>query len=122
MQIIIPVYNVEQYIQECIESILNQETQYSYIITIVNDGSPDNSRNILKQYESLNNIIIIDQENRGFSGARNRALENIYGKYLMFVDSDDKLAEGAIEVLLNTALSYKADMVEGSMSSFNHKG
>lgn len=122
LQIIVPVYNVEQYIQECIDSILTQTTHYRYIVTIINDGSPDNSRNILKQYESLDNVIIIDQKNKGLSGARNRALENIYGKYLMFVDSDDKLAEGAIEVLLNTALSYKADMVEGSMSSFNHKG
>lgn len=121
LQIIVPVYNVEQYIQECIDSILNQTTHYSYIVTIINDGSPDNSRNILKQYESLDNVIIIDQENRGFSGARNRALENIYGKHLMFVDSDDKLADGAIEALLNAATTMNADIVEGGAIYFNNQ-
>lgn len=122
LQIIVPVYNVEQYIQECIDSILIQKTHYSYVVTIINDGSHDNSRNILKQYEHLENIIIIDQENRGFSGARNRALKHILGKYIMFLDSDDKLADGAIEALLSAAFKYQADIIEGGMETFNHKG
>lgn len=121
LQVIVPVYNVEQYIQECIDSILNQSTHYSYIVTIINDGSPDNSRNILKQYESLDNVIIIDQKNRGLSGARNKALEHILGKYVIFVDSDDKLAAGAIEALLNAANTMNADIVEGGAIYFNDK-
>lgn len=121
LQIIVPVYNVEQYIQECIDSILNQSTHYSYIVTIINDGSPDNSRNILKQYESLDNVIIIDQENRGLSGARNKALEHILAKYVIFVDSDDKLANGAIEALLNAATTMNADIVEGGAIYFNNQ-
>lgn len=121
LQIIVPVYNVEQYIQECIDSILKQRTHYSYLITIINDGSPDNSRNILRRYESLDNVIIIDQENKGLSGARNKALEHIFGKYVIFVDSDDKLADGAIETLLNAANTMHADIVEGGAIYFNNK-
>lgn len=121
LQIIVPVYNVEHYIQECIDSILNQKTRYSYIITIVNDGSPDNSRKILERYEGNRNVTIIDQDNRGLSGARNRALENINGKYVMFVDSDDKLADNAIESLLNAAKDSDADIVEGGLVFFKGK-
>lgn len=118
LQIIVPVYNVEAYIKECIDSILKQKTHYHYVVTIVNDGSTDSSREILRQYENDPRIIIIDQKNRGFSGARNRALENIRGKYVMFVDGDDKLEEHAIEKLMNAATLYHADIVEGGIIYF----
>lgn len=118
LQIIVPVYNVEAYIKDCIDSILKQKTHYRYVVTIVNDDSPDSSREILRQYENDPRIIIIDQKNRGLSGARNRALENIRGKYVMFVDSDDRLADHAIESLLNVAESSGADIVEGGSVFF----
>ncbi|MCK0205496.1 glycosyltransferase family A protein [Ornithobacterium rhinotracheale] len=103
LQIIIPVYNVEKYIEECIESVVNQKTKYSYIVTVINDGSPDNSRELLKKYESIRNIEIIDQENKGFSGARNTGLSLIKGKYVTFLDSDDVLHDDAIQSLLYSA-------------------
>lgn len=118
LQIIVPVYNVELYIKECIESLIKQQTKYKYQIIIVNDGSLDKSRKILCQYEGRDNVLIIDQENKGFSGARNRALENIDAHYIMFVDSDDKLNQNAIEILMDKAFSINADIVEGGYHYF----
>nr|WP_302830144.1 glycosyltransferase family A protein [uncultured Bacteroides sp.] len=121
LQIIVPAYNVEKYIEECMDSIVNQQTTYSFCITVVNDGSTDNTRELLKKYESYANIKIIDQANRGLSGARNRGLSEINARYIMFVDSDDKLCKGAIEALMDTADKYNADIVEGGYQLFyNH--
>lgn len=113
LMVIIPAYNVEQYIEQCIDSILNQKTQYSYKIVIVNDGSTDLTSEILKKYSGNNKIEIIHQENRGFSGARNRALENIMGEYIIFVDADDMLNKDSIDLLMRTAIETGSDIVEG---------
>lgn len=118
LQIIIPVYNVEKYIEECMESVVNQCTRFKYLITVINDGSKDNSRKLLEKYENIPNIIIVDQPNKGLSGARNTALTNIRGRYVMFLDSDDKLAENAIETLMTKACKTKADIVQGSWINF----
>lgn len=121
LQIIVPAYNVEKYIEECMDSIVGQQTSYSFYVTVINDGSPDNTRELLKKYESYANIRIIDQANRGFSGAKNRGLSEINARYVMFVDSDDKLYKGAIEALMYTADKYNADIVEGGYQLFyNH--
>ena len=113
-----PVYNVEKYITECMDSIVSQETRWSFLVTVVNDGSPDRSRELLRKYESLPNVQIIDQENRGSSRARNTALRHIRGKYVMFVDSDDSLRPGAVEALMNTAKEYNCDIVQGGSRMF----
>ena len=113
LQIIIPAYNVEKYIEECIESVLCQKTSYTYKIVVVNDGSTDRTGEIIEKYRCHENIIVINQKNRGFSGARNRGLENIFGRYIAFLDSDDRLAPGAIDALLTAAYEEKADIVEG---------
>ena len=113
-----PVYNVEKYITECMDSIVSQETRWSFLVTVVNDGSPDRSRELLRKYESLPNVQIIDQENRGHSGARNTALKHIRGEYVMFVDSDDSLRPGAVEALMNVAKEHNCDIVQGSFHSF----
>ena len=118
LQIIVPVYNVEKYIEECMDSIVGQQTQWRFVVTVVNDGSPDNSRNLLRKYEGLPYVEIIDQENRGFAGARNAALKHMRGEYIMFVDSDDVLEPGAVEALLTTAKRYDADIVQGSVRWF----
>ncbi len=119
LQIIIPAYNVEEYIEQCIDSILGQRTSFKYLICIINDGSPDNTRDIIKKYESKDNIEIIDQENRGFSGARNSGLAHIRAKYIMFVDSDDYLeSKNAIQALIDCALKEDADIVEGGYRLF----
>lgn len=65
------------------DSIINQHTKYRFLVVAVNDGSPDGSREILRKYERLANVIIIDQENKGFSGARNSGLKHIRAKNVM---------------------------------------
>ena len=89
ISIIVPVYNVEQFLGQCLESLVNQTLKEIEIIC-VNDGSKDNSRRILEEYrERDSRVIIIDKENEGVSVARNKGIEMAQGKYLMFVDSDD---------------------------------
>lgn len=119
LQIIIPAYNVEDFIEQCIDSILHQKTTFKYLICIINDGSTDNTREILKKYESLENVQITDQKNRGFSGARNTGLAHIKAKYIMFVDSDDYLeSTNSIQKILNCAFREDADIVEGGYRLF----
>lgn len=125
LQIIIPAYNVEDYLEECIESVIHQETKYSYKIVLIDDGSTDNTPRIAdelaKKYANTGKISVIHQENRGFSGARNRGLEELFGEYIMFVDSDDMLCPGAIDRLLSFSYDNCCDIVEGSVWSFNNK-
>lgn len=91
--VIIPVYNVEEYLEETLESVVNQTIGFEENIQIilVNDGSPDNSEAICLKYKELypNNIIYIKQENGGVSSARNNGINYIEGKYINFLDSDD---------------------------------
>ena len=112
LQIIIPAYNAQQYITECLNSIVNQRTAYSYKIVVIDDGSTDRTAELLEAFDN-ENITIIHQENKGFSGARNTGLKEIDSSYIMFVDSDDKLAEDAVQVLLQTAIENNADIVQG---------
>lgn len=112
--VIIPVYKVEHFLDDCLQSVLLQKSKYSYHIVAVNDGSPDRSGEILKRYEDDERMTVINQENKGLSGARNTALKSIDAKYVTFLDSDDLLAPDAIERLMNTAYEYDADIVEGS--------
>ena len=118
LMIVVPVYNTEKYLEECITSILHQKTKYRFLAVFVNDGSTDGSDAILQRYETCPNVKVIRQENRGLSGARNRAMETMYGKYIMFVDSDDLLEEGAVEKLMDTAVREDADIVEGGYIKF----
>lgn len=122
LEIIVPVYNVERYVEECIDSILSQQTCFTFHLTIVNDGSTDCSRDILKKYETFKNITIIDQDNEGFSGARNTGIRNANGTYLMFVDSDDRLPQGAIEALMSEAIENDCDIVQGGYERFDASG
>lgn len=119
--IIIPVYNSEKYIEECINSIITQKTKYTFLIKIINDGSTDNSLNIIKKYKNYPNIEIINQLNKGHSGARNTGLKIIESKFIMFIDSDDYLAPNAIENLLSYAYKTKAEVVEGNYHIFNKR-
>lgn len=115
LHIIVPAYNVEKYLRGCMDSILGQPTKYSILVTLIDDGSRDSTPAIADEYASDERVEVIHQENRGFSGARNRGLENIRGSYVMFVDSDDKLESGAIDKLLDKAFSENLDMVAGSI-------
>ena len=118
VSIIIPVYNTGKYLKECLDSVLNQDIKCSVEIIIVDDGSTDNSYEIIKGYRKYDNVIIIKQDNRGFSGARNRGLDEATGKYIMFMDSDDILNDNAIQKLFDYAENYNADIIMGSYSTF----
>lgn len=113
LQMVVPVYNVEDYVEECVDSIITQQTVYKVLVVIVNDGSTDDSLQRLQKYEKLPNIEIISQNNKGLAGARNRGLRNIRARYVTFVDSDDRLLPGAIDSLMDAAVKYDADIVEG---------
>lgn len=118
LQIIVPAYNVEKYIEDCLDSVLTQQTSFSYIVKVIDDGSTDSTAKILKHYNRIPQLQIIRQANKGFSGARNTGLKNIDARYVMFLDSDDKLASGAIQALLEMADKTGADIVEGSSIKF----
>lgn len=114
LQIIIPVFNVEKYLNECIDSILKQKTKYSYQIIIINDASTDTSFQIAEEYSKHERIKVIHhRKNKGLSCARNTGLKRIEGKYITFVDSDDLLVDGALDTLLDVALKEDADIVQG---------
>ena len=123
IHIIIPAYNVEQYIEDCLNSIFLKPTEkYSFIVTVVNDGSTDKTPDILKKYEKDPRLEIITQENRGFSGARNTALKHIKGRYLLFVDSDDLMDWQGVEKMMDTALETHADVICGSYTTIHEDG
>lgn len=103
LSIIIPVYNVEKYIRECLESCLMQEyvTGNDYEIIIINDGSTDNSLKIAEKIvEGYVNVTIISQENAGQSVARNKGVSLAKGDYVWFVDADDWVAKDAVSIIL----------------------
>lgn len=115
LQIIIPAYNAEQYLEACMESVLSQNTTYSYHIVLVDDGSRDNTPAICDRYADHPQVTVIHQKNSGPAAARNAGLAQLFGRYLMFVDSDDILCPGAIQSLLDTAYHHSCDIVEGGM-------
>lgn len=109
VSVIVPVYNVEKYINRCIDSLINQ-TFTDLEIILVNDGSLDNSGKICDEYaKKYKNIIVIHKENGGLSSARNAGIEIAKGEYLAFVDSDDYVDNKIYEKLYNEAKKEKAD-------------
>ncbi len=121
LSIIIPMYNIEKFITPCINSVLNQKTKYSYEILLVDDGSTDNSLKEVESFLSLYNIKLFTQANMGQSVARNFAISESLGRYLMFLDGDDLLIDGSIELMLDYAVKYNADIVEGKIQPFVNK-
>ncbi|MFL2030322.1 glycosyltransferase family 2 protein [Loigolactobacillus zhaoyuanensis] len=122
LKIIIPVYNVEKYIAECLKSVIDQDCRYKIKIQIINDGSTDNSLARLSPYLDDEKVSLISQKNKGFSAARNKGLETLDSKYIMFLDSDDTLEPNSIELLLDKAFADNADIVEGSFNYITKNG
>lgn len=111
VSVIIPVYNSENYIEECIKSIINQSLDNIEII-FVNDGTKDKSMDIVEKYKHKSeNIIIINQENRGPGGARNRGLEAATGEYIYFLDSDDYIEPNSMEICYNECKKNNLDIL-----------
>ena len=109
VSIIVPVYNVELYIEDCLNSLLNQ-TYSNYEIILINDGSTDNSIEICSKYNDQK-IKIYNQNNKGVSIARNVGISLATGQYIMFVDADDMVSEKYIENLIKSIEETNTDMV-----------
>lgn len=118
VSVIIPVYNVEKYLEECIDSVLNQ-TYKDIEIILVDDGSTDSSGDICDRYAKNNkNICVIHQKNGGLSAARNAGFCRACGEYVYFLDSDDYIASEAIEKLISIAKNDNSDVVFFDAKSF----
>lgn len=105
LSVVIPIYNVEPFVERCIRSLLQQDLSLDdYEIICVNDGSPDRSAEIvdglMKEYP---NIFLINQQNQGVSRARNRGIEKAGGKYILFIDPDDYIQQNTLNMILNQA-------------------
>lgn len=113
VSVIVPVYNVEEYIQKCLESLVNQTLKDIEII-VVNDGSTDNSGNIIREYVRKYNdkIKYYTKKNGGLSDARNYGLKFATGDYIAFLDSDDYVVNTMYEKMYNKAIKEKCDYVE----------
>ena len=108
---IIPVYNVEKYLEQCVESIMCQEYENKEII-LVNDGSTDASPDLCdKLATKYENVIVIHKENGGLSDARNTGLNKASGDYILFVDSDDFIESGCLKMIAETASKNPVDVV-----------
>ena len=116
--IIVPFYNVEKYIDRCLDSLFRQ-TYQDYEIIMINDGSEDNSENICRNYvEKDNRFILINKDNGGLSDARNFGIRNSTGEYLIFVDSDDYIDIDSCELFYNTiSKNGSADIITSNIKS-----
>ena len=118
ISVIIPIYNVEEYLGQCLDSVVNQSFKDIEIIC-VNDGSTDNSLNILNEYENKDSRIrIYSQKNQGAGATRNNALEYASGEYVYFMDADDYLDLNALEELYDIAAEKNADFVIFKINNF----
>ena len=118
VSIIVPIYNTEKYLERCIDSLINQ-TYKNIEIILINDGSTDNSINILKKYKKIDTRIkIIDKKNEGPNIARKTGLENADGNYIMFVDSDDYIHPNTVEILVSKINEYQVVYFDMTCNSF----
>ena len=112
ISVIVPVYNVEKYLDKCVRSLLNQKFAYNYEIILVNDGSTDLSGNIADKYAMDHSMLkVLHKKNGGLSSARNYGLRYARGKYITFVDSDDYVSDDYLSALHSMAMKYDADIV-----------
>lgn len=110
ISVVLPVYNVADYLRKCLDSLVNQ-TFKDFEVICVNDGSTDLSLSILDGYALTDSRFkIVNQENQGLSGARNTGIEHVQGEYVLFVDSDDWLEENALKELYNHVKVFNSDI------------
>ena len=110
----VPIYNVEDYLRECLDSIMNQ-TFEDFEVIMVDDGSPDNSFSICQEYVAKDSRFkLIHQENKGLAGARNTCLKYMRGEYITWIDSDDVVDNNYLERLLEVQAETGADIVRCS--------
>ncbi len=121
VSVIVPVYNVENYLRECLQSLVDQ-TLAEIEILVINDGSPDNSQAIIDEFAAAHpdRIRPFVKENGGLSDARNFGLARARGDFIAFVDSDDYVAPDMMEKLYNAAITDDADLVICDLTKFYH--
>ena len=124
LSIIIPVYNVEKYIERCIRSCYDQQLAHSeYEIIVVDDESPDASVRIVHELmKSYPNIKVISQKNKGLGGARNTGIQNAKGNYLIFLDSDDYLLPNVLYKLMKIAVPNELDILDFAANGVREDG
>ena len=124
LSIIIPFYNVEKYIAQCLDSVYAQDIPESeYEVICVNDSSPDNSREIVLEYQKQHsNLVLVEHEkNKKLGAARNTGLRAARGKYVWFIDSDDYIAENCLNKLLTTSEKNKLEILHFNIYKFRDK-
>ena len=116
LSIIIPLYNCEKYIKQCLDTIFRQEMNESdFEVIVIDDGSKDSGYLLASEYAKRHqNILVMKQENQGVACARNNALEKATGDYITFVDADDMLVSGSLGKLIKIAVDNKADIVKAA--------
>src|SRR5690554_4115051 len=118
LSVIVPVYNVEEYLSRCIDSILNQ-TFKDFELILVDDGSPDKCPKICDDYSKKDNRIkVIHKKNGGLSDARNAGIKLAKGKYISFIDSDDFIINTAYEILVSKAEEKSLDIITGNAIAY----
>ena len=119
ISIIVPIYNTDCYLRQCLDSIINQSYK-NFEVLLVNDGSVDDSAMICKEFaEKDSRIRYFEKENGGVSSARNLGLKNVKGNYITFVDSDDWIEENYLEVLYNALKENEVDVAISTHKDFN---
>ena len=119
ISIIVPIYNVENYLRQCLDSIMNQ-TYQNFECLLINDGSPDNSAEICREYVDKDaSFRYFEKENGGVSSARNLGIEHSKGEYITFIDSDDWVDSDYLEVLHSKIKEYNTDFVISSYKKFD---
>ena len=119
--IIVPVYNLEKYVSKCLDSIFNQPFK-DYEVIVVNDGSKDNSLDIIKKYtKKYKNITLIDQKNKGLSVARNEGIKKATGDYFLLLDSDDFIEYNLVSTL-NNYVKEKPDLIRFQLRTIDEDG
>lgn len=122
VSVIIPVYNVKDYLEECVQSVLNQ-TYDNLEIILVDDGSTDGSATICDSFIALDKRIrVIHKDNTGLGLSRNVGIENANGEYICFIDSDDFISSCMIEELMNNIVKFKFDTVIGGYTRVDENG
>ena len=123
VSVIVPCYNVERFVETCVNSITSQETTHSFEVVCIDDGSTDATGSILDTIATAEAPVrVVHQSNRGFSGARNAGIAEARGASLMFVDSDDLMLPGAIETLCNAYAEGGCDYVTASYKDLSEDG
>jgi glycosyltransferase involved in cell wall biosynthesis len=123
LSIVVPIYNVEEYLHECLDSIFNQGLT-NYEVILINDGSEDKSGLIAQEFAEKHQSVTryIENSNQGLSAARNTGIRNARGQYVVFVDSDDFLARHGLAMLLQSALEFQPDIVIGNLCHYREDG